>query len=199
MSNKLDKQIAHERRRAGETALSDFADYVEKQQQLRKWPGGTAPTGGHDEHDELSILDSLSLSDETHPSAKLKELLLQQTEDYKEKLKNIVSNRIDEGRGETLFDIGLENNLDTMGFSKEEYEQALESVKEAAKGLNAAVKVLMTKNTGLDTDVESAEKHCSGKVLIRRQPDSIDELLEIRVAVVGNGIHFAPGLRTTIF
>ncbi|KAI5790140.1 P-loop containing nucleoside triphosphate hydrolase protein [Geopyxis carbonaria] len=182
-TTKLDKAIAHERRRAGETALSDFAEYVEKKQRLRQTESNT--DGDGDEHDELDILDSLGLSDESK-DVKLKEIILGQTDQSRLELKDILSNRIKEGRGETMFDIGLENNLESMKLTKEEYDIAFEAVNIVAKQMNAGVTVLLTRNTGAETDVESSDIDVNSKVLIRRKPDSIDELLEIRVAVVGN-------------
>lgn len=192
MSKFVDKAIAHERRRAGETALSDFAEYVEKQQQQRRRQPGTAAGGGSshiaandDDHDELDILETLGLSDESG-QVKLKDLLLDNTDENRKRLTELLDSRIDEGRGETLFDIGHENNGEPMGFTVEEYDVALVSAKAAAKELGAGVTVLLTKNTGASTDVEATSKDVSAKVMVRRQPKSIDELLEIRVAVVGN-------------
>jgi hypothetical protein len=58
--------------------LSEFADYVEKQQSLR-YPS-TSTTGAHEDHDELDILNSLDLVDNS-PAVRLKELLLGDTAD----------------------------------------------------------------------------------------------------------------------
>lgn len=193
MSKFADKAIARERRRAGETALSDFADYVEKQQRRRQYPGagGAEPSSvasaTQDEHDELDILETLGLADESE-QIKLKELLLDPAVNNRTRLKELLATRIDEGRGETLFDIGTENDGESLGFTLDEYNKAMEAVKGAAKDLKAGVSVLLTKNTGAATDVESASKDAFAKVMVRRQPASIDELLEIRVAVVGNGL-----------
>jgi len=33
----------------------------------------------------------------------------------------------------------------------------------------------------------SKDKSCSGKVMIRRHPDSVDDVIETRISVVGNG------------
>lgn len=185
-TTKLDKAIAHERRRAGETALSDFAEYVEKKQRLRQSESNADGNGDGDEHDELDILDSLGLSDESK-DVKLKDIILGQTDQSRSELKEMVFNRIKEGRGETMFDIGFENNLESMKLTKEEYNVAFEVVNIVAKQMNAGVTVLLTRNTGAETDVESSDTDVNSKVLIRRKPESIDELLEIRVAVVGNG------------
>lgn len=187
MAARADRAIAHERRRAGETALSKFAEYVEQQQLRRKHPIAVdKPSAAtQEEHDELDILETLGLSDENE-QFKLKEMLLHPTHDNRTRLKELLSTRISEGRGEALFDIGTENNGESMCLTKEEYTTAFISVRDVSKDLNAGVKVLLTTNVGEETDVETTTKVCSSKVLVRRRPDTMDELLEIRVAVVGN-------------
>jgi GTPase len=185
MSKFADKAIAHERRRAGESALSDFADYVEQQQARRRVATPATPKSPAEaaEHDELDILETLGLADEAE-TVKLKELLLE--ESAREGLKELLRTRIEEGRGECLFDVGTENNGESMGLGKDEFATAIAAVRAAAKELRASVTVLMTKNTGDPTDVETTSKDVSAKVMVRRQPQGIDDLLEIRVAVVGN-------------
>lgn len=183
-TTRADKQIAHERRRAGEMALSDFADYVEKQTRLRK-PGGDA----QDEHDELSIIETLGLSDETQPSARIRDLLLGPQEENGPKLKELIASRLAEGRGETLFDVGIDNTTEeSMGFTKEEHDYAMKSIKSAAAQLKASITVLITHNLGIDGEEPGDDKGASSMLLIRKQPESLEDLLEIRVAVVGNGI-----------
>lgn len=186
MSNNkfADKAIAHDRRRAGEAALSDFAEYVEKHQaQRRRDPIAAPPPAAQDlDPDELDILETLGLSDETL-HVKLKELLLDAD---RTRLKELLGTRIAEGRGETLFDIGHENNGESCGMGRDEYGRALAAVQDVAKELGAGVSVLLEKNTGSETEVEAVEKDSSSRVMVRRQPKSMEELLEIRVAVVGN-------------
>ena len=87
--------------------MSEFADYVEKQQKLRYPPGGSTATTVVEEHSELDILDSLDLADAS-PAVRLKELLLNHDEDTFTKLVNLLAARIEEGHGETIFEIGFE-------------------------------------------------------------------------------------------
>jgi hypothetical protein len=189
-STRADKQIAHERRRAGEIALSDFAVYVEQQQRLRK-PGGVSRS--QEQHDELDIIESLGLAENLQPSLSLKELLLGPREENGVRLKELLSSRIKEGRGETLFEVGIDNNkAESMDFSKEEWERAMEAVRVAAAGLGAAVTVLITSNLGLEKEEPTDGKGATATVLIRKKPESLEDLLEIRVAVVGNGMPKAP-------
>ncbi|KAJ9618885.1 hypothetical protein H2203_008701 [Taxawa tesnikishii (nom. ined.)] len=123
-AERYQKQTPQERRQ-GESALSDFADYVQKQQALRRHPQDHDSAYGTqsvvtEEHAELDILDSLGLTDEsTH--VRLKHLLLDKGEDADESislLTGVINGRLEEGHGEALFDLGLEDSGDPMGFTK---------------------------------------------------------------------------------
>ncbi|KAF7929744.1 hypothetical protein BELL_0724g00110 [Botrytis elliptica] len=194
------KQLPHERRK-GETALSEFAEYVEKQQALRypSYSTSSSTTGGPsttatsvttvEDHAELTdILNSLDIAD-TSPQVRIKELLLSTDEDQLTLLKNVLELRLEEGHGETIFEIGFENNGDAMGFNKEEWDVALKRLKEAAGRLNSDCQLLLTNGVGGEVEGEtgeSKEKDCTGKVLVRQHPASVEEVIETRIAVVGN-------------
>ncbi|KAF7909341.1 uncharacterized protein EAF01_003059 [Botrytis porri] len=194
------KQLPHERRK-GETALSEFAEYVEKQQALRypSYSTSSSTTGGPsttatsvttvEDHAELTdILNSLDIAD-TSPQVRIKELLLSTDEDQLTLLKNILELRLEEGHGETIFEIGFENNGDAMGFNKGEWDLALKRLKEAAGKLNSDCQLLLTNGVGGEVEGEtgeSKEKDCTGKVLVRQHPASVEEVIETRIAVVGN-------------
>ena len=97
--------------------------------------------------------------------------------------------RIDEGHGETLFDLGLEDSGDSMGFTKEQWDQALARITEAARTLKADVRVLLTYNVGGTEELTSKDPKdtsAHGKVLIRQSPATPEEVIETRIAVVGN-------------
>ncbi|KFY19020.1 hypothetical protein V491_04624 [Pseudogymnoascus sp. VKM F-3775] len=156
------KQLPHERRK-GESALSEFAEYVEKQQATR-YPPGSATT---EDHDELDILNSLDLADSA-PQVRLRELLLGDADDAIPRLAEVLRARILEGHGETVFDIGFENNGEFMNLTKAEWEGALARLREAASGERAECQVLLTKNVGGEAEAETVddkEKESSGKVL----------------------------------
>ncbi|RDL39773.1 p-loop containing nucleoside triphosphate hydrolase [Venustampulla echinocandica] len=182
------KQLPHERRK-GESALSEFADYVEKQQALRYPSTAGSSTTAVEDHDELDILNSLDLAD-TSPAVRLKELLLSQDDDTLAILVDLLELRTEEGHGETIFEIGFENNGDCMQLSKEEWEVAMNRLNQAAKRIRADCQVLLTKNVGGEAEAESAasgkEMACSGKILIRQHPATVEDVIETRIAVVGN-------------
>lgn len=178
-------------------ALSEFADYVERQQKFRQVPGpSTTTTGSKDgateDHAELDIIDSLGLADSvTH--VRLKELLLAgaDSEERLAQLSDILRNRIEEGNGETLFELGYEDSGESMALTKDEWEVAMERLQVAAAALNADCQVLITRNVGGDREVETVsekDKHADGKVMIRRNPDTVEDVIELRIAVVGNGM-----------
>jgi GTPase len=173
-------------------ALSDFADYVEQQQVHRKLPiHGKPADAPQNEHAELDVLDTLDLNDDK-PKIRLKELLLGDTEveDKTKQLQTIIEGRILEGHGECLFDLGLEDNGDSQALSEKEWEAALARLQGVLKTIEADWKILMTKNVPDSTvDVGNENRRepgCVGKMMIRRQPKSIDDTIETRIAVVGN-------------
>jgi GTPase len=120
----------------------------------------------------------------------LKTLLLDPADENITGLEEYLRGRLVEGHGEALFDLGLEDNGDSMNLSKEEWEAALKRVGGVCETLKADYKILMTRNVGGDVEVGSAspkEKGVSGKLILRRRPDSVDDVIETRIAVVGNG------------
>ncbi|KAK3046633.1 hypothetical protein LTR09_011915 [Extremus antarcticus] len=182
-------------RRAGETALSEFADYVQQQQALRKpaAPSSSTTNGAaKHEHAELDILDDLDLGDDK-PKVKLKHLLLDATETTDESIKqlqSIIESRLEEGRRECLFDVGLEDNGDSQLLTEQEWDAALARLRTLLEKLKADWKILITKNVP-DSPVDvgnevKKERGCVGKIMIRRRPETIDDTIETRIAVVGN-------------
>ncbi|KAF4893809.1 GTP-binding protein 1 [Colletotrichum fructicola] len=203
MTTKNIKSLPHEKRR-GEAALSDFADYVEKQQALR-YPSAAKSTdakattaaaaGTEHQHAELDeLFDTLDLADAAGPGVRLKDLLLAADADNDDeslkKLEDILNERITEGHGETVFELGFENNGDSMALSLEQWNAAYTRVQEAAKRIRAHCQLLITKNVGGDVEAPSAksgkDSHCSGKIMIRQTPATVEDVIETRIAVVGN-------------
>ena len=219
MSTRAQKQTPHERRK-GEAvrsvvfflcpcadsfqALSDFADYVEKQQSTgRKGTASVAPSdSGYssqstslEEHAELDILDTLNLA-ETSTQVRLKDLLLDTGDDADltlQHLSALLEKRMLEGHGETLFDLGQEDHGESMSFSKEQWDIALDRIRRASSILQADCRMLLTRNVGGEVEAETVnekDKSCSGKLMIRQAPETPEDVIETRIAVVGNGGHF---------
>jgi hypothetical protein len=94
-----------------------------------------------------------------------------------------------------MFDLGLEDNGDSMGFSRKEWDFAFERLISLAGDVGADCKVLMTRNVeGSEVEVGPREggkdTSCSGKLMVRRRPKNVDDVIETRIAVVGNGMWF---------
>lgn len=138
---------------------------------------------------------TLDLADAAGPGVRLKDLLLAADADNDDeslkKLEDILNERITEGHGETVFELGFENNGDSMALSSEQWNAAYTRVQEAAKRKRAHCQLLITKNVGGDVEAPSAksgkDSHCSGKIMIRQTPATVEDVIETRIAVVGNG------------
>ena len=176
--------------------MSEFADYVEKQQAKHPVNGklkAPAQSAQYEEHDELDILDSLNLA-ETSTQIRLKDLLLDTGEDADSTLRqlgDVLQKRMLEGNGETLFDLGQQDHGESMSFSKEQWDVALDRIRRAAKTLEADCQILMTRNVDGSSDVDpinEKDKSCSGKIMIRQEPKTPEDVIETRIAVVGNGM-----------
>jgi len=145
-----------------------------------------------EEHAELDILDTLNLA-ETSTQIRLSNLLLDTGDDAEvtqQQLSNLLQSRILEGHGETLFDLGQEDNGESMGFSKEQWDIALDKIRRAGRILQAECRVLMTRNVGGPEEVDTAnlkDSSATGKLMIRQAPETIEDVIETRIAVVGNG------------
>ncbi|KAF2147857.1 P-loop containing nucleoside triphosphate hydrolase protein [Myriangium duriaei CBS 260.36] len=78
-----------------------------------------------------------------------------------------------------------------MAFTKVEWDFAVRRVEAAAGALNADVRLLITRGVGGPEEVEDdgqtkKVKGAQGKCIIRRRPQSVDDVIETRIAVVGN-------------
>lgn len=80
-----------------------------------------------------------------------------------------------------------------MQLTIEEWNTAYARLVLAARGKSADCELLLTKNVGGEHEGASTaaakgkEKSCSGKILIRQTPTNIEDVIETRIAVVGNG------------
>ncbi|KAF3930518.1 hypothetical protein ABW19_dt0201476 [Dactylella cylindrospora] len=179
------------------SSLSEFVEHVANQAAARHRgrTGSTstpkqppkltnAPTNKSLEEavDELSFIDDLGLESENAPRVKLRDQLL----GIEPGLDVLLKRRLEEGRGEALFELGYEDKGDSMGFTKEEYDKAFEVLKQNLEPLNAQCAVLQTANVEADEEIPPDGKGARAKLMVRQVPKSMEDLLEIRVAVVGN-------------
>ncbi len=101
----------------------------------------------------------------------------------------MIDTRLGEGHGECVFETGFEVSGEPQNLTKSEWDTALKAVKEAARSNNAEVQLLLTKNVGGPVEGESIDAKdtsCHGKALIRQHPANVEDVIETRIAVVGN-------------
>lgn len=106
-----------------------------------------------------------------------------------EQLTALLQSRVDEGHGETLFDLGQEDSGESMGFELDQWHTALNRLQDAASKLRAEIRILLTHNVGGPEEAETKnekDRSCTGKLLIRQHPSAPEEVIETRIAVVGN-------------
>lgn len=124
----------------------------------------------------------------------LRDLLLAPDDDQAslKQLSEIIEERLLEGHGEAVFDLGFENNGNSMRLTRQEWDLALARLVDISKKSHADCDVLLTKGVGGEAEAESTSngkevKDCTGKILIRQTPASVEDVIETRIAVVGNG------------
>ncbi|KAF9100957.1 hypothetical protein BGX27_000168 [Mortierella sp. AM989] len=188
---------------------SSTANLADKLGSINLNPPAAAPSATPlDDFDINDIDDPLAGFEAQRSGIKdlsLKEQFLNPTESNIESLQTLLTARIREGSGETLFEIGVEEDGASMNLTDVEYQTALSTVRTAATAVGAEVAVMHEQIPGspvpatdiaaVPTTTDSASTpvtesdHATFRrsyVMIRKIPKSVEELLELRVAVVGN-------------
>lgn len=89
--------------------------------------------------------------------------------------------RLQEGRGEAVYQIGVEDNGMLVGLSEEDMRASLKTLHRLAEKVGADITVLREREVDYDSDVPRK----IAEVLIRKVPDD-QQFLDLRVAVLGN-------------
>ncbi|XP_073691342.1 GTP-binding protein 2 [Garra rufa] len=89
--------------------------------------------------------------------------------------------RLQEGRGEAVYQIGVEDNGLLVGLTEEDMKASLKTLRRMAEKVGADIAVLREREVDYDSD----EPHRIAEVLIRKVPDD-QQFLDLRVAVLGN-------------
>ncbi|KAI3363263.1 hypothetical protein L3Q82_011892 [Scortum barcoo] len=89
--------------------------------------------------------------------------------------------RLQEGRGEAVYQIGVEDNGMLVGLSEEDMRTSLRTLHKLAEKVGADITVLTEREVDYDSDVPRK----IAEVLIRKVPDD-QQFLDLRVAVLGN-------------
>ncbi|CEG77211.1 hypothetical protein RMATCC62417_12003 [Rhizopus microsporus] len=101
-------------------------------------------------------------------------------------LKDIISTRMQHGKGETLFEIGVEDDGAPMNLTIDEYDKCIKTLTALAESLDAD---LANIDELIQLDINKATESNAQKVshfMLRKRPKSVQDVLEVRVAVVGN-------------
>nr|CAD7407342.1 unnamed protein product [Timema cristinae] len=91
-------------------------------------------------------------------------------------LQNLLKERLRDGHGETIFDIGIGEDGDESGLEMDQYEASLATLESLSIALDADCVLLRQRKI---------DQGLTGQYLVRQRVDTQD-FLEIRVAVVGN-------------
>uniref|UniRef100_A0A069DZE2 GTP-binding protein 1 n=1 Tax=Panstrongylus megistus TaxID=65343 RepID=A0A069DZE2_9HEMI len=111
-----------------------------------------------------------------YSSIRSKTSLISPTAEQYDLLQKKLKERVENGRGETIFDIGVGEDGGETGLNADEYEASVATLQSLASTLDADCVLLRNKK---------GEQGMTGQYLVRRRVIEQD-FLEIRVAVVGN-------------
>nr|XP_027225739.1 GTP-binding protein 1-like [Penaeus vannamei] len=106
----------------------------------------------------------------------LKNMLISPDNEVFDQLRLHLQEKICDGNGETLFDVGVGADDSVSGLAEEEYEASVATLKSLADTLDADCVLLREKKNKTGTQ---------GQYLVRKKADA-EDFMEVRVAVVGN-------------
>ncbi|KAG1464659.1 hypothetical protein G6F46_000127 [Rhizopus delemar] len=133
----------------------------------------------------VSLDDQQKIDEEDAEHRTLKERLIEYNEKDTEWLKQTISARMEQGKGETLFEIGLEEDGTPMNLTTKEYEICIANLTSLTQALGADLADL-DELIQLDINKTPISAQKVSHLMIRKRPKSVQEALEVRVAVVGN-------------
>jgi len=111
-----------------------------------------------------------------YSSVRMKTALVSPNEKQFDLLQRRLKERLEDGRGETIFDVGVGEDGSESGLKQDEYDASVATLQSLAATLDADCVLLRQRKVA---------EGVTGQYLVRRRVDQQD-FLEIRVAVVGN-------------
>ncbi|KAJ3078619.1 GTP-binding protein 1 [Quaeritorhiza haematococci] len=157
--------------------------------------------------------DQVDLEDGS-PKRPAKEMYVSPTDEDLATIVHQLDERIRDGQGETVFDVGVQQDGTSMDLTEGEFTAFVETLKSAANKLDSDVTIIHRRNVpilassssssgatssstnGSSTSISSTLSTSTtsltstgfsyGHVLIRQRPGDVEKILEIRIAVVGN-------------
>ncbi|KDR12295.1 GTP-binding protein 1 isoform X2 [Zootermopsis nevadensis] len=111
-----------------------------------------------------------------YSSIRMKTALISPNEKQFDLLQRQLKERLEDGRGETIYDVGVGEDGSESGLKQDEYDASVATLQSLGATLEADCMLLRQRKV---------EEGVTGQYLVRRRVDQQD-FLEIRVAVVGN-------------
>ena len=96
-------------------------------------------------------------------------------------LLNYLKLRIDDGRGETMMSIGLEDSGESMRLTEAQANTAFDQLASICPTIDAHATKILSETIG-----DAPNNSCVIRAMVRKQPDTMEDALEIRIAAVGN-------------
>lgn len=91
--------------------------------------------------------------------------------------------RLEEGNGEAIYEIGVEDNGILTGLTSADLEASLSTLEKMANRLGASLTVLREKY--VESDEDEGDSRRALEILVRKVPDD-QEFIDLRLAVLGN-------------
>ncbi|XP_059163773.1 GTP-binding protein 2-like [Physella acuta] len=136
----------------------------------------------HCYHDEPSTMEQLPSNlppEEEEGNVEYKLKLVKPSDFRMEHLVTQMKWRLEEGHGEAIYEIGVEDSGFLAGLSDNELKDSLETLEKMANRLGASLKILRGRVT------EVGEKKSVLEVLVRKVPDD-QQFIDLKLAVLGN-------------
>ncbi|KAG8229346.1 hypothetical protein J437_LFUL007154 [Ladona fulva] len=143
-----------------------------------------------------SKVDPVATNEVDYSSIRGKNALVSPTEEQFDLLMRSIKERLDDGRGETIFDIGVGKDGAESGLSDDDYEASAATLKMLGAALGADVVELGRRKGGCGINASVTSGGTTGQFLVRRRLDEQDflevrhkhELESGRTSSVGNDI-----------
>ncbi|KAI9030371.1 GTP binding protein [Hyaloraphidium curvatum] len=156
-----------------------------------------APANPRVESADVALLSFAGLAVDAPPEAQIvlsKDQLLSPKEDDRLRLVDMLKQRVSEGMGECTLEIGTDEEGRSMRLTEAEFDTILGNVHAASDAINCDATVLHKRGfpeadgqpAAPAPGKQQASKGRSAHLLVRQRPGNMEDVLEIRIAVVGN-------------
>uniref|UniRef100_A0AAR2KUG8 Tr-type G domain-containing protein n=1 Tax=Pygocentrus nattereri TaxID=42514 RepID=A0AAR2KUG8_PYGNA len=133
-------------------------------------------------HDLLFFNDTFHLFQAEEGNIEYKLKLVNPTQYRFEHLATQLKWRLQEGRGEAVYQIGVEDNGLMVGLTEEDMKASLKTLRRMAEKVGADITLLREREVDYELD---RSRRKIAEVLVRKVPDD-QQFLDLRVAVLGN-------------